>query len=397
MAGTTGMSRRQLLRAAGAAAAGAVLPGAFAGRVSAAEEVITLAIAAPMTGDSASMGLNAQRGADAAVAMINAAGGIAGKKVAYDIFDDQGSPREAASVARRILDADKYAAVVGHVNSSCTLAAMPVYSEAGIAVLCGSSSNPKVTESGWDNIIRMTIRDDYGAQQYSAFAANNLGRKKLGILFANDDYGRGLRDEMVKAAKALAADIAAEAGFTPNADKDFSSVISDFKAKSVDAFMLNCNYTEGGLFLGQAKGVGVAGIPAVGPDSLLYDEFISLAQGGAEGAYILAAYDPYSQAPKPKAFMDAFQKAYSALPSQVAVFTNDFFLLAKQLMEAGATPQTLVKAAKDAKFDGAGGHYEWDAKGDVKGRTFAVVQVKDGKFVSTGKSVDEKGLEKLRG
>jgi branched-chain amino acid transport system substrate-binding protein len=388
--------RRQFLKTAVAATAATTFADT-AIRPAFAADTIYLAVAAPMTGNDASMGLNAQRGADAAVAMINAAGGIGGKKVAYDIFDDQGSPKEAAAVSRRILDADKYFAVVGHVNSSCTLAGMPVYSEAGMPVLCGSSSNPKVTESGWENIIRMTIRDDFGAQQYSAYAVNNLGKKKLGILFANDDYGRGLRDEMVKAAKALSADVAAEAGFTPNVDKDFSSVISSFKAKGVDAFMLNCNYTEGGLFLGQAKGVGITGVPAVGPDSLLYNEFITLSQGGAEGAYVLAAYDPYSTAPVPKAFIDGFQKSYSALPSQVAVFTNDFFLLVKQLIEGGATSKTLIAAAKAAKFDGAGGHYEWNAKGDVKGRTFAVVQVKGDKFVSTGQSVNEAGLEKLRG
>ena len=111
----------------------------------------------------------------------------------------------------------------------------------------------------------MTIRDYFGAQQYSAFAANNLGKKKLGILFANDDYGRGLRDEMVKAAQAVSAADMAEAGFTPNVDKDFSSIITDFKSKGVDVFMLNCNYTEGGLFLGQAKGLNMSGIPGGRP------------------------------------------------------------------------------------------------------------------------------------
>jgi branched-chain amino acid transport system substrate-binding protein len=389
--------RRQVLKGMATAASAATLSGILPNGAFAADETIYLAVAAPMTGDSASMGLNAQRGADAAVKMINAAGGIGGKKIAYEIFDDQGSPKEAASVARRILDADKFLAVVGHVNSSCTLAANPIYSDASMPVLCGSSSNAAVTDSGWENILRMTIRDDYGAQQYSAYAVNNLGKKKLGIFYANDDYGRGLRDEMVKAAKALFADVTAEAGFTPNVDKDFSSIITDFKAKGVEAFMLNCNYTEGGLFLGQAKGLGVSGVPTVGPDSLLYNEFISLSQGAAEGAYVLASYDPYAQDKTAAAFMKSFNDAYATIPSQVAVFTNDFFLLVKQLVEAGAKSDTLVAAAKKAKFEGAGGHYEWDAKGDVKNRTFAVIQVKDGAFHSTGAQVDEKGLEKLRG
>ena len=343
------------------------------------------------------MGQNAQRGADTALASINAAGGIGGQQLAYDIFDDIGTPKDAATVAQRIVDAGRYAAVIGHVNSSCTLAAMPIYAEAGLPVLCGSSSNPAVTESGWTNIVRMTIRDDYGAQEYSAFAINNLGKKKLGVFFANDDYGRGLRDEMAKAAEALGGTFAAEAGFTPNADKDFSAVISDFKSKGVEALMLNCNYTEGGLFLGQAKGLGLAATPTVGPDSLLYNEFVSLSQGAAEGAYILAAYDPYAAAPMTQTFMGTFAKSYGgALPSQVAVFTHDFFFLIQAAMASGATSKTLIEKAKAMTLDAAGGHYAWDAKGDVKGRTFAVVTVKDGKFASTGQSVDEKGLAALR-
>lgn len=391
------LTRRDLMRNASLAAAGAIVGTGPLGAAIADDAPLLIAVAAPMTGDSAAMGQNAQRGADTALATLNAAGGIGGKKVAYEIFDDMGTPKEAATVAQRILDAGKYAAVIGHVNSSCTLAAMPIYADAGMPVLCGSSSNPAVTESGWTNIIRMTIRDDYGAQEYSAFAINNLGKKKLGVFFANDDYGRGLRDEMAKAAKALGGTFAAEAGFTPNSDKDFSAVISDFKAKGVEVFMLNCNYTEGGLFLGQAKGLGLSGIPTVGPDSLLYNEFISLSQGAAEGACILAAYDPYASAPATQAFMSTFASDYGgALPSQVAVFTHDFFFLIKAAMAAGATSKTLIDTAKGMTLDAAGGHYAFDAKGDVKGRTFAVVTVKDGKFASTGKSVDEKGLEALR-
>ena len=381
----------------GGAALAATLPALSPGRAFAADDTITFAVACPMTGNNAAEGLNAQRGADMALAEINANGGIGGKKVAYDIFDDQGTPQQAATVAQRILDAGKYTAVIGHVDSSCTLAAMPIYSDASMPVLCSSSSNPAVTESGWTDIIRMTIRDDYGAQELSAFAINNLSKKNLGLFYVNNDYGRGLRDEMVKAIKVLpGGKDAAEAGFTPDVDKDFSSSITDFKAKGVDVYMLNCGYTEGGLFLGQAKGLGITGIPTVGPDSLLYDKFLELSQGAAEGAYILAAYDPYSQDPLPKTFMDGYAKAYGGIPSQVAVFTHDLFYAAKAGLDAGATNDTLIAKIKGLSLEGAGGKYAWDEKGDVKDRTFAVIQVKDGKFSSTGKSVDETGLSVLR-
>ena len=389
------LDRRQFIKTAAAATA-VTVTGATTIRSATAADPIYLAVAGPMTGDAAAFGQNAKRGADVAVALINGAGGIGGRQVAYDTFDDMGSPKEAASVARRILDAGKYQAVVGHVNSSCTLAALPVYNEVSMPVFVGASSNPKITESGWDNVVRLVIRDDYGAQQYSAFAVNNLGKKKLGILFGNDDFGRGLRDEVVKAADVLSAKVVAEAGFTPNQDKDFSSVISLFKARGVDAFMLNCNYTEGGLFLGQAKGAGITGIPTVGPDSLLFEEFISLSQGGAEGAYVLSSFDPYATTAKATAYRDNYRKLYSKLPDIVSTYTHDIFFIVKQLVEGGATKENLIASAKSEKFDDAGGHFEFNNKGDVKGRGKYVLLVKDGKFVSTGSSVDETGLERIR-
>ncbi|QBY00076.1 hypothetical protein E2K80_04400 [Rhodophyticola sp. CCM32] len=393
MSNTSKFSRRTILKSGVGSAAATML---LTQRIWAQEGDIKIALAAPMTGDSASFGLNAQRGADAAIKVIEATGGIGGRAITYDVFDDMGQPREAASVARRIVDSGEYVAVVGHVNSSCTLAAMPIYAEAGIPVLCGSSSNSQVTENGWENIIRMTIRGDYGAQQYSAYAVNNLGKRNLAILFANDDYGRGLRDEMVIAAEALDANIVAEGGFTPNVDRDFSSIISTFKAAGADVFMLNCNYTEGGLFMGQAQAQGVTDIPVVGPDSLLYNEFIELSQGAAEGASILAAYDPYAENETTQAFMSQFAEDYDALPSQVAVFTSDLLLLMQALMGEDSTAETLIADAKASTFEGAGGTYNWDAKGDVMNRTFAVITVEDGSFRSTGESVDETGLDVLR-
>ena len=187
-----------------------------------AAEPLTIALATPMTGSSGAMGLNGNRGADVAVAEINAAGGIDGRPVRFEVFDDRGTPRDAATVAQRIADdEDKYFAVCGHVNSSATLAAMPIYSDAGTPVLCPSSSNPSITEQGWTDFIRLTGRDDYGAQEYSGFMINNLKKRKLGIFFVNNDFGRGLRNEIVKAVDVLHGQIAAEGTFTPNVDRDF--------------------------------------------------------------------------------------------------------------------------------------------------------------------------------
>jgi len=121
-----------------------------------------------MTGGSAAFGLNAQRGTELAVQAINREGGIGGQPLQVEVFDDRSVPRDAAAVAQRIARNDRFLCVLGHVDSSSTLAAMPIYAEERIPVVNASSSNPTITEQGWTNFVRLTIRGDYGAQQYSA-------------------------------------------------------------------------------------------------------------------------------------------------------------------------------------------------------------------------------------
>ena len=367
------------------------------GRSQAAEPLL-IAVATPMTGSSGAMGLNGNRGAEAATTAINAAGGIGGKPIKFELFDDRGTPKDAATVAQRIAgDESKYFAVCGHVNSSATLAAMPIYADAGTPVLCPSSSNPAVTEQGWKNIIRLTGRDDYGAQEYSGFMINNLKRRKLGIFFVNNDFGRGLRNEIVKAVAVLQGQVVAEGTFTPNVDRDFQPIITQMKAAGVEGLMLMTEYTEGGLFLAQAKDLGFTGFPVAGPDSNLYDKYIELSLGAAEGTYVLAAYDPFADTPATRSFVDNYQKAYGGLASQVAVFTYDIFWIIKDAVEKhGATRETLIDAVKAMTFNGVGGAYAWTAKGDTKNRPHYVLQVQGKHFASTGIKIDETGLEVLR-
>lgn len=363
-----------------------------------AAEPLLVAVATPMTGSSGAMGLNGNRGADAAAAAINAAGGIGGRPVRFEIFDDRGTPRDAATVAQRIVgEEEKYFAVCGHVNSSATLAAMPIYADAGTPVLCPSSSNPTITEQGWKNFIRLTGRDDYGAQEYSGFMINNLGRKRFGLFFVNNDFGRGLRNEIVKAVGVLKGEVVAEGTFTPNQDKDFQPIISQMRAANVDGIMLMTEYTEGGLFLAQARDLGLAGIPVAGPDSNLYDRYIELSLGAAEGTYVLAAYDPYADSPLTQGFVEGYRKQFGGLASQVAVFTHDIFWIIKDAVEKhGATRATLIDTVKGMTFDGVGGAYAWTGKGDTKNRPHYVLQVQGKRFVSTGIKIDESGLEVLR-
>ena len=83
---------------------------------------LTIAVAGPMTGTESAFGRQMKNGADLAVADINAAGGVAGKKLALNAEDDACDPKQARSIAEKIAGA-KIPFVAGHFCSSSSIPA----------------------------------------------------------------------------------------------------------------------------------------------------------------------------------------------------------------------------------------------------------------------------------
>src|SRR5258706_2863523 len=77
---------------------------------------ITIAVAGPMTGGESAFGRQMKNGAEQAVADLNAAGGVLGKKLALEVGDDACDPKQARSVAEKV--ASRQIPVVrGHYRS----------------------------------------------------------------------------------------------------------------------------------------------------------------------------------------------------------------------------------------------------------------------------------------
>src|SRR5438045_3022970 len=97
----------------------------------AAAQDITIAVAGPVTGSEAVSGRQMTDGAGLAVAGINAAGGVLGKKLRFTINDDACDPKQARSVAEKLAGA-RIAFVVGHFCSGSSIAASEVYADSNV-------------------------------------------------------------------------------------------------------------------------------------------------------------------------------------------------------------------------------------------------------------------------
>src|ERR1700722_17335066 len=98
-------------------------------------------VAGPYTGGEAEWGAAQIAGVKQAVTDINAAGGINGQKIVLKIYDDACDPKQAVSVANKIISEGIH--FVQHSScSAASLASLKTYMDEGIVVINTMSTNP---------------------------------------------------------------------------------------------------------------------------------------------------------------------------------------------------------------------------------------------------------------
>ena len=142
---------------------------------------IVIATAGPMTGQYAAFGEQMKRGAEMAVKDINAAGGIDGEQLVLKIGDDACDPKQAVAVANSFVN-EEVVFVAGHFCSSSSIPASAVYNEEGILQISPASTNPQLTEQGFENVFRTCGRDDQQGQVAGAHIAKEYRGKKVAVI-----------------------------------------------------------------------------------------------------------------------------------------------------------------------------------------------------------------------
>src|SRR5438552_4072539 len=112
----------------------------------------------PLTGNSALWGVPTKEGVELATEIVNAKGGVNGRKIQVIFEDSTGDPKTAISAVQKLLKTDGVCAIVDNSNSSVTLAIAPVMEQNHTVLLVTGASSPKIAKAG-DYIFRIWNSD----------------------------------------------------------------------------------------------------------------------------------------------------------------------------------------------------------------------------------------------
>jgi branched-chain amino acid transport system substrate-binding protein len=338
---------------------------------------IAIGVAGPLTGSEAAFGEQFKRGAEKAVADINAKGGVLGQKLVLVAGDDACDPKQAVAVANEMA-AKKVPFVAGHFCSGSSIPASEVYAETGILQISPASTNPKFTERGLPNVFRTCGRDDQQGLIAAEFIAKHFKDKTVAIVHDKTQYGKGLADQTRENLAKFGIKPAVYEAITAG-EKDYSALVTKLKQAKVDLLYFGGYKTEAGLIVRQLRDQGMP-TRLMGGDALVTEEYWAITGPAGEGTMMTFSPDPRKD--PANAELVKYFRARNYEPEAYTLYTYATLQVWAQAAEkAKSTDWKKVAAVlKSDRFDTALGRIGFDAKGDVAAPGYVMYVWKNGKY-----------------
>jgi len=187
-----------------------------------------------LTGSNAAFGQAHKNGYTIALEEINARGGLLGKKVELDYYDDQSRPDQAVPGVSKLVDADHVPIVLGAYSSESTRAIVPVVTQKQVPLIIPTAVADNVMETNSPWIFRICAGSGSYATATLDFLKNNGDPRKLAIVYENTNFGQANNKSMTEAANAAGLDLVDTEAYQASSP-DYKSLLQRVKGKNPEA------------------------------------------------------------------------------------------------------------------------------------------------------------------
>ena len=278
-----------------------------------------------LTGSLGVLGQQIAKGAQLAIADLNAAGGANGCTLALSLLDDQTSASVGVDAAKKLVDVQHVPAIVGALSSGVSAAILTsVAAPSKVVQISPASTSPTFTQLGKDGksggFWFRTCPSDALQGVAMAKVALDAGIKKVAVLYLNNAYGQGLSEEFANAFTKLGGSVTQNVVYNPS-QPSYRSEVNKALSPTPDALFL-VGYPGDGTTI--AREWVAAGGPQkwLLPDGLESQDFVN--DVGAQYMKSVSGTAPGSTTtPSLDTFQKEFQAKFGSLPTQ-AYITNAY-------------------------------------------------------------------------
>jgi branched-chain amino acid transport system substrate-binding protein len=318
----------------------------------------------PLTGEAAVYGVPIRKGVELAVDQIRMLDDYP-YELELVVVDSESDPEKGRQLLAELYSQGALA-VIGGVTTAEALAMVAEADEHDQVLMSPSASTPELTGIS-KNFYRVFPSDAREGATMGNFATQKLNAEKVVVLSKESAYAKGIQEIFEREFERHGGEVLESIEF-PSLSSDLSGVVERVMTLNPDAVYLAA-----------------------------YAEVIARVGRPAEGVFLTqAAFDPNSEEPEVKTFVDGYRAKYQSEPDLYAVHGYDaMMVLAEALRQSGDLPTEFWKGVRSIRdFTGATGTIQFDERGDVQ-KFPRVYVVNNGQLIDYEAEVERRRQELL--
>lgn len=348
------------------------------------ENTVRIGIITSQTGSLAAFGEAHKNGYLIALDEINNQGGVAGKKVDLDFYDDQSKPDQAVQGVSKLADQDHVPIILGSYSSESTKAIVPAITQRQVPLLIPTATADNVMDSHSPWVFRINAGAADYARATLAFLKANSAPSTMAIVYENTNFGQSNMNAMKAAAGAAGIKLVAIESYEAKSP-DYKAVLQRVKAANPEVIYF-CSYLlDAGTLMRQAQeidlnpryytsaGTGFAAAEFPTPKG---------AGKNAEYTFSVSQWLPEAKWSGSKEFDAEYAKRYGSHPAYHAIEAYESLRVAAQAMNDAKSPDStkIRDAIKNLNLSmTAFGPVRFDANGQNQ-HPVLITQVQGGKY-----------------
>jgi branched-chain amino acid transport system substrate-binding protein len=346
-----------------------------------AQEAIKIGVVGPLTGAFAAGGQSQLSGAEMRAKEINTGGGK--YKIELMSEDDASNCNQSANATVKLITQGRVAAILGAVNSPCSLAMVPLTQRYRVPQFTFGVGTA-ITQQGSEWVFRVAVAANGQTEALADYAMKELKHQKIAVLYSDDEYGASMANGFKEALARRNLQPAAFEVF-PRADQDFTGQLTTVKRSGATALYPVGSYVAAALIAKQAKQLGMD-MQLLGDTGNATPKYIELGGEFVEGSVLVEPFTPADPDPKVQEFTRRYKEQYGRDPDGWVAEMYDAVGMIHQAVErAGKVDQTVIRDhvasfTPEKPYEGILGKWSFSKTGDASFPLYKV-QVKNGQKV----------------
>lgn len=332
-----------------------------------------------MSGRLSDLGIAGRNGVLLAIEERNALGGIRGRPIKLITRDDRHQAETAVHVDRELIDAGVIA-IIGHMTSSMTLAALPLVNEQGILMISPTTTTNRLNAID-DGLIRIMPPNTAETDHLASYAFNAMGLRRMAVAYdlSNRAYSEDYFRNFQSAFESLGGRITHIDRFTSGPGANFPLMATRLLRPDLDGLLVVAGGMDTAMICQQVHMQGID-LPIISSGWGMTEDLLHHGGKAVEGILFSHLLDQDSRLDRYIEFKKRYHERFGKEPDFAAAHGYEAARLLFRGLQETTDPGRLKQCilAQDSFF-GVQGDFQLDRFGDPKRRRYLIV-IRQGEF-----------------